>query len=407
MAYPISILAQNTLVQNHQTTVRIDILNAGSVIASTDPNVSPTIGATLKGSVTRDATASIRGRATFTIVDPTGELAPSMPTDLLSSVSGHEFSVAIGIVTVNGVEWIPQGIFGIAETSTSDSPAGIEITVTGYDRSRKIQRNKFIEAAMIPAVGLAYNAAQRVIPTNTGVGSLVNFIDAIEGLVLDRLPGTTFISTPTEFNVPDVFFDSQADPWAEATKLAESIGYEIFFDILGNCVIRPIPELDSAAMSWFFVEGETATVTDLTTVSSNEAVYNVEVVTGESTTGITPARAVAADVDPTSSTYSGYHSSTQTFDNTPYGANIDFTVDSRILTDIQAGQAAAARLRALKGLSRQVTVNTTTIPQLQEQDVIHITRNASNLDTHFIIQSLTIPFSGVDKMSIITRIRHG
>lgn len=349
------------------------VLSNGLAVTSmrSDPSVDFDITG---GSVTADRTSARRRTFEMHLAAPSPELVPNFGDEMLSTTGGYEFEVWSGLVLPDGSEELfRQGIFTLTDVDVEDSGSSCTMTLRGEDRSRQVARNRFTE----PYVVAAGNGVERV-----------------RALVADRRPATQFWVVETSVEVPRLVLDAQADPWTEAQKLAESFGYEVFFDVRGHCVIQPEPNSAFDDAVWGYAEGDTCMATKFRRASSNERAFNGKIVEGASTYGITPAVGVAWDTNPHSPTY--YLGA--------YGKVPDFEVNERVATQAQANAAAAAGLQKVLGATEVIDIEMVPNPAQEEGDVVYLKRDRLRMDLAVVLNRLTIPL-GLGTMTATSKER--
>lgn len=360
---------QAALLKSHTIVTRAEILYEGSVVRVLDEVIG--------GTVNVEATAAVRRRCSVRIVDSTGDLVPTGTADDLYP-NGSEIRLYRGVRLSTGDELVPLGTFRIGRTKVIDTPGGLVIDVNGYDRARSVQRNRFIDPYSI--------------------ASGANIGTAIQALITDRLPGTTYNFPTISASTTAAFtFLEGEDPWRKATEMAESVGASLFFDPLGICTLRPSSNTADVVAS--FTEGETATFLDVERDLDDEKTYNAVVATGEAPTSTAPVRAVAYDANPTSPTY--YLG--------PYGLVPFFYSSPFIGTTTQAQDAANARLQKVIGATEAVRISIIPNPALDADDVVQIVRARSGVggtgNPFFVVDDLAIPLEADRPMTIATRER--
>lgn len=352
----------------------------GARLASTSGAVDPYPALLLDdGGVTIDASSSTLRRATVRLVASDASIIPSSPLSLLSSTSGNEIKLWRGLRYQNGTEELkPLGVFGIASEDTDDDGLGVFVTIEGFDRSRRIRRSRFTETYKVE--------------------SGTNYVTAITSVLFSRWMGVETVATPTNHTTPQIVFDPRDDPWEKAKEMAEKIGYDLFFDPDGVCILEPreIYTVDSPT-TFEYHEGEDATILAVARRSSNEDTFNGVIFTGASSSNTTPPRGEAWDIDPASPTYSGFDPGTGTFGDTPYGAVPFFESSSLLKTSTQCQEAAEAKLDELRGRSTGVEFVAFTNPAHDHRDLISIRRDRVSLTARFELDQFTIPLS-VDGM---------
>lgn len=339
------------------------------------------------GSVTADATASVRRHATLQIVDPLAKFSSLVGDDLFSSTSGNSFKLYAGPRLITGkIDLKPLGVYDISDSSVEDSKdGGFVINIDGYDHSRKLQRAKYTK------------------PFTVKAGH--NVIDEVMTILQDRMPGIRFsVDVDTAYNTTHKVLDENTDPWATALEMLLSAGLQARFDVNGTCVIEEVPDTRQGEVAWVYsCDKAQCIVTDLTVKSSNENVPNGIVLVGESSSTTNPPRAEVWDTDANSITYSGYDPGTQTFEKTAYGIVPEFVTDNNVHTHDQAVTAANARFRKRFGKARSVQVSLLPNPAHEPDDQVRIQRHKLQMNETFILQSFELPIGTGDLMTATVR----
>jgi hypothetical protein len=251
-----------------------------------------------------------------------------------------------------------------------------EITVSGYDRSRPVSRAKF-ENPYIVAAG-----------TNVAV--------AVATLLENRFPEVEFSSewVTTAETTPLLVFDTSDDPWDQATKMAQSIGCELFFDADGKATLRVEPDPTTADPVWSYVDGASATILSAGKTFDDEPGYNGVILSGETASGAAPVRATVWDTDPASPTY--YLG--------PYGKVPLFETSPFVATLTAATAAATASLQRNIGGTERITLSAIPNPAHEAGDIIYVQRSDVLADV-CVMQSATIPLAVSEAMTIASQQR--
>lgn len=327
------------------------------------------------GSVTADRTAAYRRTCQITCFDPDGTLinsATGTSSALLTPFgSGSIVRPYSGIRYSDGTtEVYPLGVFNISEVDIVESDpttdSGLSINITGYDPSRRIDRNKFTGTYVI------------------ATGTLIT--TAIQTLVNRTLPGTVFSATTSGMTLPYPLTYAVGDsPWAAIQDLSTSVGCETYFDVNGVCVTCPpadIGALSSPVMS--YVEGQQCSMTDITSTYTDDPGYNGVIVIGASpATGAAAVQGVAWDTNPASPTY--YLGD--------YGQVPQIVNDTNITTVAGAQASAAALLNSQLGFVRQLSVTGMGPgnPALDVDDSVLVVRSNVAVDGMAVVDAVTVP----------------
>lgn len=327
-----------------------------------------------EGTVTLDGNAANRGRCDLTVMDDGSlGLIPKLATDALTPY-GNEVRVERGIRYPEGTtELVSLGVFRIQSVDVADTGAGLQIQITGLDRSARV-------------VDARFESAFSIAGTNPAL--------AIETYLLDVNPATTFgewidVGGSLTLRVGE----EGGDRWAFLQTIATDYGLELFFDGDGDAVLRPITTTsDDPTAS--LVEGEGGLLLEASRSWVREGTYNRVIATGEAPAdGVTPAaRGVATDSNGASPTY--YYG--------PFGKVPRFYTGI-FENDAQAATAAAGILIGELGTTQTVSFGSVVNPALEPGDVVQITRARTGIDELHIVDSVTIPLGADAEMSGATR----
>lgn len=324
------------------------------------------------GSVTASRTASNRRVCSVNLVDRDGSLSRVFPKGR-RTVPAVEIVLKRGIQYANGaVELLPLGVFGVSGAAVK---RGSEYTLTGYDRARRVARNRFTSPYVVAA-------GQR-------------YVDAAAALVANRLPfpidaQVTATSGATISN--SIVCLEQDDPWADAGKLCSAAGAEMFWDQIGRLIIQDIA-VPSSAPDWRYLDGENSVILDDTEWTlSDDPGYNAVLALGESTDNTTAIpRALVVDDDPTSPTY--YYGD--------YGAVPEFYSSPLLTTDAMAAKAGATRLQKRLGANDTMTLATVPHPAHDPGDTVRV--RYYDIDELMIADSVSIPLDATSAASLSVR----
>jgi len=346
--------------QSHTSVVTADIYKAGVAIALNLPVVS--------GSVTIDGRAALRRRCTVTVLDINGTFAPNDATDTLAPY-GNELVLKRGVAG----DMAALGVFRFDTASVTDS-GPVTIDLAGFDRAGTVQAARF-ETPYTVAAGTNYGTA-------------------IQAFITSRLPGLIYSFATTTRVTPLLVFEESSDPWAEAQKMAASVGMEVFFDANGICVLRPEPDPNAPGVTvTTYTEGAGGVVVEVTNDLEVVPGYNKFIVVGEPVDGSAPVRAEAFDNNPASPTY---------FFG-PFGKRPRFFRSQFVTTQAQAQETADAFLLRELGGSEQVSFTAIPNPAHDAGDIVRVVRARIGVDTIAVIDSLTMPLEPAGLMRVATR----
>lgn len=286
------------------------------------------------------------------------------------------------------IESYTQGVFGMASCTITDSVDGYQMHITGLDRSKRCSRSVLVRPYTIAA--------------NT------NTVTAIQNLVTLALGFTpVYLVTATSYVVNYTAYEIGTDPWEAVTSLAESIGYEVFFNCDGACVIQPQPDPSITPPSYTYAAGQIVVMDNIDRTLTNEESYNGVLTFGHSPYNVSPAFGEAWDTDPASPTYSGFNPATGTFVAPSRYGRVPKIMDSNpnIRTTAQAMAAASAELLRLLGTSEIIEFDAFVNPAHEESDVIGVVRTQAGINASYILDRFNIPLTIDSGMSARTRER--
>ncbi len=331
------------------------------------------------GSVRVDRSATVRRTCSIECLDPLGVYTPDKANGLLPY--GTEIYPYRGVQYDTGeIEVYPLGVFRLAKTQVKDSSKGIRLSLECYDRSRTIQRDKFVDPLVLEEG--------------------TNIIAAIKMIAERTFPNLEYdtISSPVTLPSPRLY-DVEDDPWKAITELALSAGCEAYFDVYGRLAVVPTPLIDALPSPVFdYIEGKKCTMLDLTQEFSDDPGFNGVVVTGQSIGNELPAvRAVVWDEDPSSPTY---HLG-------PYGEVPMFYTDSVATTVEQVTDVGRNLLQSLVGMSISLSTTSLVNPALEAGNIVTVVRAASHVSGLYSVEAFDIPMIGPSTQGMELRFRRG
>ena len=355
------------VVESHDKHIEADLYQDGLLVRELDVVDS--------GGVDISKRDGVRRSARLTIIDEDGDLVPGAAGDILAPPS--ELRLRRGASAPDGTTaTYDLGVFNLSVASVRETGNDLRIEVVAYDRARRVRRNRWTEPYVIAAG--------------------TNYATAIQELVDDRLPGLTYSFATTAHTTPLVVLgeEAQNDPWADAQKLAEAIGYELYFDSAGICTLQPEPDPDTGSPDLVLEDNEDATIVELSKKIDDEPGYNGVIVIGEGTGLDVPVRAEAWDDEPSSpSYYLGDCGRVPRIYRSPL-----------IATQAQADDAAAALLRRELGVLEDVSFSAIANPRLDVSTVVRLVNTRALVEANYLIETLSMPLDG-DIMTATTRAR--
>lgn len=337
----------------------------------------------LDGEVAVDRTAQVRRGLNCRVIDPTGEVTPRETGEVLTPY-GTELRAYRGIRWRNNdgtysEEVCPLGVFRLAKSTIAYKADGTsDITLEAYDRSRSIQRDKFI----VPYV----------------VEAGTNVLTAIKEIVKRTFPDIQYdtITTTLTTSAP-MLLDTGADPWQACYDLARSMGCEIYFDVLGRLAVVPPPDIAAQpAPDFSYYDSDGGHMIDLGRDFSDDQAFNGVIVTGESPGDEKPpVRGEAWDDSPASPTYR--------YGN--YGEVPQFITDATAKTEEDCIKIAKAELALIIGRPASLSITSLVNPSYEAGDVVSVKLSKAKIDGLYGIDAFNVPLAGSATQRLVLRER--
>jgi hypothetical protein len=373
MAHQVSDRYIRALHRSHTITTLVQVLDPSFQIL-TNLEVH-------QGNVTVDGSNPIRRTATLTVADKDGTLTPNEATELLHPVASNKLRLWRGIDYGDGTnEMFSLGVFEIFDADVQDNGEHLTVEIRGFDLAKRVQRARLEKNYVVPAGTRFDHAIRDLLFFSIGAMS-INFSDT------------------GNMVTPDLVFGASGDqvggdPWKYAQEMAQSIGHELFFDVQGVCILRPVPTVDTGHVGWHTHDDDnTSIILNVDKRIRKDGTFNKVIATGENSASDNPVRGEAVDNDPTSPTY--YFG--------PYGPVPTFLRSPYIRTAAQAQQVAEARLRQVKGAATSINFISITNPALEAGDVLHLRRERAKVDMAFVIDRFNINLQAHQSMNVSAR----
>jgi hypothetical protein len=369
--YPVSDEFKTLIRKSHTSKVKVEIYDIanGTIISEAQP---------VSGEVTIDSRRSTRRQCSLEFVDTDNTLIPTNNTSSILLPYNRELKVYRGVVFADGTEeLVPLGVFVLTSVEIVDAPNGVRITVSGSDRSLRVQKAKFTNHEFSIEDGTAKETA-------------------IKNMLIDRVPSIKTNFPATNQTTPIIYptLDQSSDPWRESIKIAESAGMDLYFDENGICRMRPIPDPDTGEAVATYEDNVDSVLVQLSRSLSTDETFNYVVYTGEGTNLSIGVIGEAFDNNPASPTYIHTYGSVPLFKSSP-----------TVLTVAEAQEAAEAELKKVIGASERITWDSIVNPAHDVYDIVKIVRSPSGVNATLMIDAITIPLSPQQTMNAVGRTR--
>jgi hypothetical protein len=365
--YPASGEFKTAILSDHIVVSKAEIWNQNSKL--TTLNVD-------NGQVTVSVNSGVRRTCQVNLVTDrsANNLVPDNGFDTLAPF-GNELRLYRGVQFTNGsIEYVPLGVFVMTDVVVSDTNDGVNISITGEDRSLIISRAKWTEP---------YQMVSGTLEASLTAMLQNRWVDV----------QTSFVTTNVTVNQVVWGTESNSDPWQDSVSLAQLVGYDLYFDVLGVAVLRPFPSLDASTVVAKYEEGQQTLITSLDRSMSSKETYNGVIYTIEGSQVTTPIRVEVWDEDTTSPTYRY-----GVFGNAP-----TFVTTNLLATEAEAIKAATSLLDTYRGAQESINWGSIVDPTLDVNDVVYIKTAGSKTDRLVIIDELDIPMSPLASMTAKAR----
>lgn len=359
---PMTAAAKAAILDGHGVTLSAEVVDlAGTHVAWLD-----SIGD--DATLTLDSNALVRRHVQFSLPDTTailpisgGYLDPSMV---------NLIKVTAGVTWLTGADSWGIGTFVITDPHLVD-PSSPNVTVQGYDLALLVSRWKLSESYGVVA--------------GTQVGTAIS--DLIDFAWQGPSPIPKAFFPPAAAMPAGIVVNTTDDPMAVAASWAAGMGCDLYFDATGTLVLRQSDFPFTRPPSWYYADGADAILLEIAQTFSVQDSFSHVIALGNSLAGGAPVRADAYDTNPSSPTYY-----LGPFGDVPTTINLQ-TVDN----PTTAMDAAMGELARKKGVHRTIEFQTVPVSSHDEQDIIGLTRDASDLSgtNLFMIEALTIPLGYV------------
>lgn len=211
-------------------------------------------------------------------------------------------------------------------------------------------------------------------------------------LITEVLPSALIAWNVEDAEIPRII--EPRDRWPlidgdrDATSVARSLGARIYCTPEGNWVANPVPSLADAPV-WTAAAGEGGVLISADEELTDDGVYNIMVVSGESTSLDYPPfkPGIAQDLDPQSPTYTR-----RPVERGGFGQRPKFYTSQLITSSTKAQKAAQAMLAGYLGARQKVTFAQLHNPALEPGDVGIV--SAADGDRRVILDAVTYSLDG-------------
>lgn len=368
--YSVSAKYLSQIRQTHNFFAYADLYYNGALVQS--------MVGVIDGTINVNRTQNIRRSGNITLSD--ASLFNQFVQSPLAPF-GAEMKVYYGIRYNDGTtEVVPIGVFSLETTTLEESfsqqYAGSPM-VTLNDRSIVLQRDKFT----VPADYSGWTGSA-----------------AIQSLIAAVLPNVsvTFSSELVDFVLPGSTVFNSTDRLSAVGSICTAMGAEMYFDVLGNAQVVPIPILTqdtSFADSVWAIDASTPAAQ-----SAGASPYGVLVTANRGTTrtGVVNAIAVYGNASGTAAQPFGIaydlDARSPTYWNGSFGHVTDVINSSVVTSDAQAQAAAQAALMNALGNARSLAFTIVPNAALEAGDILTAVFSDGTRELH-ILDAFAIPLN--------------
>lgn len=190
------------------------------------------------GDISVDASRDIRRMFTITLDNSDGQFTWSEGG--LIWIDNKLVKLYIGLKTLSGIQYVPQGVFVINQPEATHKPSANTVTINGQDRWYLLTGNfgKFINILTVNK-GIKISEAVKTIATNAGITKMI--ID----------DATATVPYDMTFQIGQNRGQALKDLTTKAFT-ADGREYEIFFDVNGYLRFTPVKDPTTEAPVWSY-----------------------------------------------------------------------------------------------------------------------------------------------------------
>jgi hypothetical protein len=355
---------------------RVEIYEADAVTPFDAPNWDKRL---LEGSVTVDRERDEKRTCEF-MLDNTDKALDDNPHDgfwydkILKCMWGIRY---FDETTNRWRRWETQlGEFMIDRIDSDRFPN--KVKVTGRDYAKKCIVSRIANTMSFP------------------IGSLVE--DIIIALAANA--GITKFAMPTtgQAYTRDLVFTRSTERWEVMKKIADAIGYEVFFRGDGRLTMQPYPDPSTAPLAWSFTQDAGGSLVNYAKSSNDSQVFNHIFVTG-ATLGGEPDELGGA-VTGNSVSQVIFAEAKNTVEGSPtrisrIGDRV-LPFESDLFTTVEQAQAYADTMLRISSLEEySISFESLILPWLDASQIVEIKQPSDDLYTpnRFLLTSFTIPMA--------------
>jgi hypothetical protein len=330
----------------------------------------------LSGSVTISGTDSVRRTLSASFYDLDGSLTPRYGVELLAPF-GNEIAPYRGVVLDDGsTEMVPLGVFVITESTAEAAGAGVTVAVTAQDRSARLM------AALSEAISFE---------SGTDLGSVIlTVLGNSWPSSWGALPVSQVRST---YTTPALTIATGDVPWTWCRDLAQSYGYDLYFDADGNLRMAQWVDPSGVDPTLTYTYGDESVILTEKAVVNSADVYNGVIVLGEGTEWTAPVRGEAWEDNLASPTNpSG-----------KFGRRPAVVTVAGLYDPVSANQVAASLLASTIGAGADVDWTQLVNPALDVNDTIDVADFGPHPHARFVLDQLTVPLGEGEAMAATAR----
>jgi hypothetical protein len=271
-------------------------------------------------------------------------------------------------------EEVPLGKFIITEVAVRHATSGVEIDISGADRSLRVANNKWTSSTK-------FNQAE----LGAQLTSIVQNRDAYAEIGAVASTGVT--SKKATFGT-----DGERDPWRDIVRVARASGYEAVFDANGKFTVFKYPDPVNALPVAQYAENKEAMVITMDRRWNTERTFNYIIVSW--TSNSSSGRSIAFDNDPASPTY--YQG--------PFGTRVKYYSDSLTDSSAKASALAPVLLNKAKGAAEELEWTQIVDPSLEPSDAIALVNSGTGINSVYVLDRVSIPLTVDRPMTASTRV---
>ncbi|WP_336786967.1 hypothetical protein [Paenibacillus sp. MMO-177] len=332
------------------------------------------VGSDNIGDISVDSTRDIRRMFTITLDNSEGQF--TWNEGGLIWIDNKLVKLFIGLKTITGIEYVPQGVFVISQPEATHKPNANTVTINGQDKWYLLTGNfgKFTHITTVNK-GTKISEAIKIIAGNAGVTKMI--IDDADAVLPYDL--TYQIGQNRGQALKDL---------ADKAFTDDERAYEVFYDVNGYLRFTPVKDPLSEAPVWSYkVDNDTLYAGSSRKLDDTELFNHILVFGGSSNTAEFRTEIIVTEQDPK---WTGSPYTIEQIGDRMFAYN-DGNPDSNIDTQSQCDARAAFELKKRLQYTEKTSFDLAPNYLHESNDIIEIVDEKNGVFGNYQLKSFSVP----------------